>query len=379
MTSLPLAAPIWVDQDRILREMVSDLLSHHDIAVDTESNSLYVYHEQVCLIQFSTGQTDYLVDPLALDDLSPLAPVFANPEIQKIFHAAEYDILCLKRDFNFEFNNLFDTMLAGRILGLQALGLGGMLQDSFGIEIDKRYQRANWGERPLTAPLLAYARLDTHYLIQLRDRLLAELIRTNRLSLAQEDFVRLTALAGMSSENDSGSCFRITGSRDLSPAQTAVLNCLCEYRDQQARRANLPPFKILSNQTLLDMAVRKPATMEELARIDGMSPRLMRRYAHGLLSAIQRGISAAPIYRPVTQPRPSDDYLLRLDNLRTWRKETGQIYGVPSDVILPRDTLEAIALANPTSVAELGPLMEDIPWRFEKFASDIIRVLRNHH
>lgn len=127
------------------------------------------------------------------------------------------------------------------------------------------------------------------------------------------------------------------------------------------------------------MAIRKPTTMDELASIDGMSPRLMQRYSHGLLSAIQKGISAAPIYRPTAQPRPSDDYLTRLENLRTWRKETGQTFGVPSDVILPRDTLEAIAQANPNTITELGSLMRDIPWRFEKFASDIIRVLHNHH
>jgi ribonuclease D len=105
-----------------------------------------------------------LVDPLALDDLSALAPVFADERIEKVFHAAEYDLLCLKRDFDFECNNLFDTMLAARILGRDEIGLGSMLGAEFGLTLDKRQQRANWGERPLPSRLLEYARMDTHYL-----------------------------------------------------------------------------------------------------------------------------------------------------------------------------------------------------------------------
>jgi ribonuclease D len=139
------------------------------VAVDTESNSLFAYREQVCLVQFSTTQADFLVDPLALADLTPLAPLFADPKIEKVFHAAEYDLLCLKRDFGFSFANLFDTMLAGRILGRKEIGLGAMLEAFYGVQADKRHQRANWGQRPLPAPLLEYATLDTHYLIPLRD------------------------------------------------------------------------------------------------------------------------------------------------------------------------------------------------------------------
>ena len=93
--------------------MVPELRRCTHLAVDTKSNGLYAYQEQVCLLQFSTSDTDYLVDPLALFDLSGLEPIFEDPGIEKIFHAAEYDILCLKRDFGFHFANLFDTMLAG--------------------------------------------------------------------------------------------------------------------------------------------------------------------------------------------------------------------------------------------------------------------------
>ncbi|HUM63014.1 MAG TPA: ribonuclease D, partial [Anaerolineaceae bacterium] len=138
------------------------------LAIDTESNSLYAYRERVCLVQVSTPQTDYLVDPLALTDLSALGSLFADSRRQKIFHAAEYDILCLKRDYNFTFNNIFDTMIAARILSYPQVGLGNLLSAWFGIELEKKYQRADWGKRPLPQAMLDYARMDTHYLFDLR-------------------------------------------------------------------------------------------------------------------------------------------------------------------------------------------------------------------
>ena len=158
------------------------------VAVDTESNSLYAYQERVCLIQFSIPNQDYLVDPLALEDLSALAPLFNSSKIEKIFHAAEYDIIMLDQDFGFDFENLFDTMVAARILGWKAVGLGSILKDQFGIEVEKKYQRANWGKRPLSKDMLVYAQLDTHYLISLRERIKSDLENIGRWPLAKEDF-----------------------------------------------------------------------------------------------------------------------------------------------------------------------------------------------
>ena len=98
MQTEKLPPPIWIATPGAIKELADELAGWTRIAVDTESNSMHAFREQLCLIQFSTPQTDYLVDPLALKDLSPLRPVFANPEIEKVFHAAEYDLICLKRD-----------------------------------------------------------------------------------------------------------------------------------------------------------------------------------------------------------------------------------------------------------------------------------------
>jgi ribonuclease D len=166
-----LSPPIWVHTKQSLHKMIEDIASQTRVAVDTESNSLHAFREQVCLLQFSTSKTDYLVDPLAIDDLSSLAPIFSNPKIEKIFHAAEYDLICLRRDFGFSFANIFDTMQAARVLGYTAVGLDKLLADKFGIQIDKKHQKANWAARPLPKEQIQYAMLDTHYLAALRDAL----------------------------------------------------------------------------------------------------------------------------------------------------------------------------------------------------------------
>ena len=365
---------VWVARSVELRRMVEHLTQHRLIAVDTESNSLYAYHERVCLIQFSTPETDFLVDPLALTDLSALGPVFEDPAIEKIFHAAEYDLICLKRDYSFTFTNLFDTMLAARILGRSGLGLGTLLEEEFGVVADKRYQRANWARRPLSKAMLNYARMDTHYLIPLRDILKEGLVAEGRLALAEEDFKRLTQVPAGSHENGSSSCWRIPGSQDLTPRQAAVLMQVCAFRDEQARLINQPPFRVLSNQVLLEIAQILPRKRGDLNKVASLNQRLIHHYGDGLLAAVERGVIGPPAYRPYL-PRPADDLLWRLDTLRNWRKKTARNIGVESDVVLPRDVMEQIARSSPRDLEELSQVMAEIPWRLDHFGNQILRVL----
>lgn len=374
-TTLP--APVWVARPADLRAMVADLTKYDQLAVDTESNSLYAYREQVCLIQFSTPDRDYLVDPLALTDLTPLAPIFANPACEKIFHAAEYDLICLKRDFGFEVCNIFDTMVAARILGRSEVGLGAILENEFGIHLNKRYQRANWGQRPLPADLLAYARLDTRYLLPLRNTLAAELQQTGRWELAQEDFRRACHVTLPNGNQENHLCLRISGAHDLDPRQLAILNELCAYREERAAAANVPPFKILDNRRLILLAQTAPRTRQELAQTHALTERQLERHANGILTAIQRGLASPPYKKPPRQPRPDQRFLDRLNNLREWRKHTGAKMGLDSDVILPKDILETIAQADPRTHTDLAALMAKTPWRLEHFGNQILSVLQS--
>lgn len=373
MSASKLPPPIYITTPGKLNELAGHLARQPAVAVDTESNSLHAYQEQVCLIQFSTSDADYLVDPLALSDLTPLAPIFAGQEVEKIFHAAEYDVMCLGRDFGFEFANLFDTMLAARILGRKAVGLGSMLKAEFGVQLNKRHQRANWGQRPLPDHLLAYARLDTHYLIPLRDRLLRDLHATGRWALAQEDFSRVSRVEDRTTNNHQ-SCWRINGAHELDPQQAAVLQELCRFRDEVARRLDRPVFKVLHDRDLLAVAEACPQTEAQLGRVEGLAESHIRRYGRDLLGCVSRGLQARPI-RPPRGARPTGAYLARVDALRNWRKNQARRMGVNSDVVLPRDYLHTIARVAPEDLQALTGIMEPLPWRLEQFGEEILGLL----
>ena len=363
-----------ITQPAALEKLARRLRSQPILGVDTESNSLFAYREQVCLIQFTAGDEDALVDPLALEDLSPLAGLFENPKIEKIFHAAEYDLICLKRDFGFSFANLFDTMVAARLLGRKEVGLGAILEAEFGVHADKRHQRADWGRRPLDEALLAYATLDTHYLIPLRERLKSELEEKGLTALAQEDFQRLCRINVPPPDEEAHAWWRIGGSHELTPQQAAVLQELSNYRMHIAQQVNRPLFKVFGDKTLAAIAINCPGTLRDLSFLPGMSPRQVQRHGRTLLQLVQRGLDADPLTAP-HPPRPDERYLNRLEALRNWRKEKGRETGVDSDVVLPRDLLMELADQNPKSLEALGEVMSDFPWRLEKFGSEILQVL----
>lgn len=366
----PLPNPIYIDTARALNTLLNILRSEKCIAVDTESDSLYVYHEKVCLIQFSTSTADYLVDPLSGIDIALLGVIFADPQIEKIFHAAEYDVICLRRDYGFEFANLFDTMQAARILGLPKLGLSSLLEEYFAVIIDKRFQKANWGKRPIPQAMANYARLDSHYLIPLRDKLASALKESKHMKVAQEDFMRIAHSASI--PNDKPCYTAVRGYHTLTPQQLAILAELCAYRDRVANQANLPPFKILSSAILLEIA---KANSEDLSTIPGLSDRLLHRYAKGLLEAVKLGKTKPPIYLD-HRSKPSEAYIARLERLKKWRLQLASEKMVESDVVLPREILEEIAKKNPTTDQDLVVLMQDVPERFHLYRSSILKILK---
>jgi ribonuclease D len=365
----------YIDSVPALLETSHALSKSSTLSIDTESNSLYVYREQVCLLQISSNNTDYLIDTLALKDLSPLAPIFANPKQEKIFHAAEYDIICLKRDYGFTFANIFDTMVASRILGETAIGLGSLLLSRLGITVEKKYQRANWGIRPLTQSMLEYARHDSQFLDPLRIILEQELKERNLWDLALEDF-HLGCEAGAHTQAPTPvSCWKVAGSAEISPSEAAILQVLCDYREEQASKYNVPPFKILGNDVLVDLCKEPPTKIDEMLNYRGITQHILHSFGAGIMQSIQTGQAAPPLLRPI-KPRPDEHFLRRFDALKEWRKLKGKELKVESDVILPRDFLELIAFENPVTLQKLHVLMAKIPWRYQHFSKQIFSVLR---
>jgi len=373
MTQQNLPPPVWVDKQNKFDQMVAELSSPERIAVDTESNSLHAYRERVCLVQFSTPKRDYVVDPLVIQDLSALAPIFSNPNIEKIFHAAEYDLICLKRDFGFKFVNLFDTMQAARILGYPFVGLDNILAEKFSVTIDKRHQKADWGARPLTPAQMDYARFDTHYLFRLRDLLEAELREKGRWELALEDFAMACYVGEPREKNNGAAWKRFAARKDLSLRELTIISELCVFRDRIAERLDRPVFKVIGDDILLDIARKLPEKDVDLAGI-GLSSKQISLWGMDILAATRRGVEALPVKREQAK-RPSDAMLRRLEKLKVWRKKLAKDMAVESDIVLPKMYLNMLAENPPKNLQELELSMQASPTRFHKYGEEIYRLI----
>jgi ribonuclease D len=367
--------PQLIEDQQSLNQLIHQLQPQKRLALDTESNSLYAYTEQVCLIQISIPGRDFLLDTIRLADLAPLGKIMVDDRVEKVFHGAEYDIVCLKRDFNFKIKNLFDTRVALRTLGRKRTGLGDILEEEFGVKINKKWQRANWGQRPLPPELLNYARLDTHFLLALRDRLAKNLKECQRWEEAKEECERISQFE----PNDNGfhpnKFWKISNAKQLQPRQAAILKEIYHFRDEQARYLNRPPFKVIPDKTLLAIALSKPQTTEDLIELLGMTRGQIRRYGQGLLNAVKQGLRSPPPVRPKPE-HIDDDIVNRYKHLRKWRKQTAEARDVDSDIILPREIMWSIACEAPLTRKKLRQLMKPLEWRFEQYCDDILEVIQ---
>jgi ribonuclease D len=372
-----LPPPTLITTPTQLKSLVSDLEQAGRLALDTESNSMYAYHYQVCLIQISTDEWDYIIDSLALRELEPLGALLQREDIEVTMHAAENDVLLLHKDFGWTFGNLFDTLWGARILGWPRPGLASILEEQFGVTLDKKMQRTDWGQRPLTDRQLAYARFDTHYLLPLRDRIERELRAAGRWQEAQEVFDELRNIRWQ--EKEPASFWRLNGARNLEPHQQAVLKALFEWREQRASQRNLPPYRIMRNEVLVELAHRLPTSENEFMRVPGVPRRFPPHLARKLAAIIRRAQRDKPPIHPVRQQtgqRPDEKTMARYEALRQWRTRTAAQRGVESDVVMTNNTLMAIARANPNSLDELAALGILGSWRLNTYGEALLRAMK---
>ena len=354
---------------------LAQLSAQPRLAIDLEANSMYAYRERVCLIQISIPQQDYIIDPVADIDLSGLGELIADPAVEKVFHAAEYDLLLLKREYGWELNNLFDTMWAARILGYKRFGLASLLEDLYQVKLNKRHQKSNWCKRPLSPSQLTYAQHDTHFLLRLRDQLETELETADRMEEAHEIFLEQTRVTPNDNHFDPDNFWSINGAYDLTEQQQAILKALNIYRDEEARQRNQPLFKILHDKILLQLAEETPRNFNEIEAIPGMTWGQIRRYGRGILEAISAGANDSPPDHPKRPKRPSDQVLNRYEKLHKWRKNRARKRGVESDVIISRHTLWEIAEENPTCLTDLAALETLGAWRCQTYGQEILDLL----
>ncbi len=357
-------------------------MSENVLAFDTEADSFYHYFDKTCLIQVATRQQIYLIDPLAIGgpkELSPLAPIFASPDIRIIFHAAEYDIFVLKRDCAFEFQNVFDTMISAQLLGYPSVGLASIAERHFGVHLPKEQQRSDWSARPLSAKQLSYAASDVLYLMELHEILTKELKAAKRIKWAQEEFAALCGRRWPDREFDELGYLKIKGARKLSKQGLSILKELYEMRDGRAREMDRPAFKVLGNRTLLEIAERAPDKRDDLGQIKGITDLIQRRMGSDLMAAVRAGKKTEHGPIPKIAARTGRRRLdrqgdRRLAALKTWRVEKAEALSLDPGVLCPNSSLEAIAFFDPKTRADASKIDELKGWFVREFASEVIDV-----
>ena len=368
--------PRLVDTPAELAAMVAALEGAPRLAIDTESNAFHAYRARVCLIQIAAGGREWAVDTLALTELGGLRDLLLDERVEKILHAADGDLLNLRRDFDVGVVNVFDTMLAARLLGYQRFGLADLLQQHFNVTLDKRFQRHNWGSRPIPAPALRYAGEDVRHLERLRDVLGAELAGRGRAEEAAEVFAQVTRVMPEERVFDPEDFWRIKAARDLSGPQRAVLRELYVFRDGRARAQDRPPVKVINDEALVALARAMPTDLPGL-RHSGLSPLQVDRYAHGLLQAIRRGRRAPPPPMPrPSGPRPDPRITIRFDALRAWRKARAAERGIDPEMVVSNAALRALARAQPRTAADVAEIADLGPWKSQAYAADLLETLR---
>ncbi len=385
-----LGNPVLVYNQAIFSQMIAHLSERKLMAVDTESDSLFSYVPQVCLIQISTCTdpqgdpstvTDYLVDPLRFNRLSELASLLADPDHIVIMHAAENDMLLLQQEFGFSFNCIFDTQLAARILGWTHVGLAAILEDQFGVTTNKRMQRANWRKRPLPPQQIIYAQADTHFLPMLRELQIADLKKADRWDEAREAFRQLVQLDRRDRPAQDRTFWQMKETRDVPRAHTGVLEALWEWREQEAERRNVPPFKIVYNSTLVKLATLRPARLADLEEIPGLGNSNLQRYGRALLEIVTEGAKRPlpELPEPTLRPEQTLDKpaLARFDALRNWRSKVATKRGVTPDIVLTNDILMEIAKRQPQDLAALQEIAGIGPWKARTYGPELLRIVAN--
>jgi len=304
--------------------------------------------------------------------------VFADPSIQKVFHAGDYDLATLKRDFDFEFANIFDTMLAATALAEPSIGLAALLEKYYDLHLVKKYQRANWGKRPLDPEMLSYAQGDSHYLLQLRDLLVDKLRAVGRLKNVLEDSAALARITPPMKDHEED-LWKVKGSQDLNPTALSLLKELNHLRETIAEQRDVPPFKVFSNKVLIEIASTQPHYLEELSLLPSLSPSLIKRYGKQLMQVVKAWRENPVAVKPRKNHRLSDRELKLREKLGDWRKEVGEKEGVPSNAVLSRDLVELLAHHDPQSDEELARVMQDYPNHNKQYGKQILSLIKRNN
>ena len=351
------------DLARILRQ-------ERFVAIDTESNSRHRYPERVCLVQMATNSKVYLIDPLAVDDMTPMGEILADEATVKVIQGAEYDIRCLDREWGFRVRNVFDTSIAARFVGMDQTRLSVLTETFLGIDVPKlaSIQKSDWSNRPFSQEALIYAATDVWHLLSIKKALEKKLLDLARSTWVLEECARLENIR-YAAPNPETAFLSMKGSRRLGGQEKAILKRLFMVRDSEARRRNRPPYYVLPHETLIQLACNPTTDLAELPSLQG---RADSRFGRLLQAALRLGLTDPPINntnprvaRPMT-PAEID----RLQTLKKWRTGVGKQLDIDPALVWPMVSLERIANAPRTLHSEIksGDIRQ---WQREQFVNSL--------
>jgi len=371
----------YVQQNERVAEVAERVGKADLVAADTEAAGYHRYHDRVCLLQLSTRTATYVLDTLVVTDLTPLAEPFASPGLEVVFHDADYDLRILSRDFGLRVRGLFDTKLAAQFLGEPAIGLASLTEKYLGVRLEKKHQRADWAQRPLPPHLLEYAAEDTRHLPALRDRLKAELEARGRLAWAEEEFRIAEAQVREVPEDDANGYLRLKGTRDLNPRQLAALRELYAWRERTAEERDLAPFRILTNDAMIEIARHSPKNLAGLAKLPGVPRSLSDRSGHEILEALERARALPESQLPVRprgprRPPPDPNFDALVERLRSARDRAADALQMDRGFLMPRSQLEELARRRPQTLQEMAEIPDVRRWQVEAAGELLLEALK---
>ena len=370
MTTSPLLPVEVITSAAQLNAAVKGMEVSPAIAFDTESNSMHYYPEQLCLIQIATRTEAKIVDTICLQDISPLSPVLADKNVMKIIHGADYDVRCLDRHCGFRMHNIYDTYIAARFAGEIEVGLGALIKNLLGIAItkSKRLQTADWGRRPLSDEAIDYAASDVFYLLQLQQVLDKKLRELGRIGWVKEELLRLEDIRYQAPDMENA-FFSMKGAEVLDGRGLAILKYVFAFREQEARRQHRPPFFIVPDAVLIELALN-PAAVNSGMGVNA------QRYGTGLRLAVQAGLAASPVQPPlrIYTERMSPAELKLFARLKEWRTSIAAKLALDPSLLWPMVSLQRLARAPESFDVEINAANVR-EWQRAEFAAELKKVL----
>lgn len=333
-----------IDTAEALAHACERLANQPYLAVDTEFVREKTYYPVLCLIQIASPQTCVCIDPLAIDDLSPLAALLLDNHTTKVFHAARQDLEILQQTLGEIPTPIFDTQIAATLLGLgDQLGYANLVHQFLNVQLAKGHARTDWERRPLSNGQLEYAADDVRYLVTMYPRIVESLTELGRLTWLEDDFTSLTQ--PQLYQNDPHLQWqRVSGVQKLKGVQLAVLRTLAAWREQQAQQQNKPRKWILSDDLLIAIAMQAPHRAEQLELIRGINPTLLQRHGQTLLNLIAQAKASPKSEWPVLSRRrilnANQDALL--DALLAIVKLQAATHQINNTALTSRHDLEAL-------------------------------------